>query len=293
VRATSDRAFRDLLARFCVFYRERLFNPHWGEQVHIGPGNVFEISMACQGLAAEAVAGTWHEFHDWIRAAPRDYEIVEPLGARPQLARAAWSVAGNGAFERDLRPGAPAHHGWSKGDQGEVGAFLHGYDSVWLPASLLRTPGVLAEGMFAASRFQMVRLFCNKGLAGAAPEVIAGALDTATNPQVAGAFALAIIADGQGPAYPGQPGAKVDLAAARLNARAIDAATAALRRIAPGAGSYVSESNYFNANWQRDFWGANYPRLLAVKRRYDPTGLFFVRHGVGSEDWSEDGFDRA
>jgi hypothetical protein len=29
-----------------------------------------------------------------------------------------------------------------------------------------------------------------------------------------------------------------------------------------------------------------------VKRKYDPDGLFFVRHGVGSEEWSDDGFTR-
>ena len=40
------------------------------------------------------------------------------------------------------------------------------------------------------------------------------------------------------------------------------------------------------------FWGSNYPRLLAVKEKYDPDGLFFVHHGVGSERWSPDGFTR-
>lgn len=40
------------------------------------------------------------------------------------------------------------------------------------------------------------------------------------------------------------------------------------------------------------FWGPNYSRLLAAKRQYDPDGLFFVHHGVGSEDWSADGFTR-
>ena len=33
-------------------------------------------------------------------------------------------------------------------------------------------------------------------------------------------------------------------------------------------------------------------KLLAVKEKYDPDGLFFVHHGVGSERWSVDGFTR-
>jgi hypothetical protein len=33
-------------------------------------------------------------------------------------------------------------------------------------------------------------------------------------------------------------------------------------------------------------------KLRAVKTKYDPGGLFIVHHGVGSEDWSADGFQR-
>jgi FAD/FMN-containing dehydrogenase len=65
-----------------------------------------------------------------------------------------------------------------------------------------------------------------------------------------------------------------------------------LRRLVPDAGSYVAESDFFLADWQRAFWGSNYARLQAVKAQYDPDGLFFVHHGVGSERWSADGFTR-
>ena len=67
---------------------------------------------------------------------------------------------------------------------------------------------------------------------------------------------------------------------------------AELRKLVPDRSSYASESNFFENDWQRSFWGANYPRLRAVKAAYDPDGLFFVHHGVGSEEWSDDGFTR-
>ena len=37
---------------------------------------------------------------------------------------------------------------------------------------------------------------------------------------------------------------------------------------------------------------AHYARLARAKQQYDPDGLFFVRHGVGSEQWSDDGFTK-
>ena len=95
------------------------------------------------------------------------------------------------------------------------------------------------------------------------------------------------------PAYPGIPSHEPDLQAARRDAAVdIDRAMNELRKLVPDAGSYVSESNYFDSAWQQSFWGPNYPRLRAVKTKYDPEGLFFVHHGVGSEEWSADGFTR-
>jgi hypothetical protein len=194
----------------------------------------------------------------------------------------------------DPRIGAPKYHGWWQGDQDQVGAFLHGYESLWLPAALLQKgrQQQLVDALFASSRYKQVQLHINKGLAGAPPDAIAAAKDTATNPAVTEAFTLVIIADGERPAYPGMPTAKIDGEASRKDARMIDLATAELFKIVPNAGSYVSESNYFNPRWQDAYWGSNYARLQAVKAKYDPDGLFFVHHGVGSEDWSPDGFTR-
>jgi FAD/FMN-containing dehydrogenase len=188
----------------------------------------------------------------------------------------------------------PDYHAWWQGDQDQVGAYLHGYDSLWLPATLLAPSQQerLAAALYAGSRYKEIGLHFNKGLAGAPPQALAGALDTATHPAVTESFALAIIADGEGAAYPGLKRPPLDLAAAHQDARAIDQCTAELRRIAPNAGSYVSESNYFNDHWQQAFWGRHYQRLRAIKAKYDPEGLFFGHHGVGSEDWSADGFSR-
>jgi hypothetical protein len=139
----------------------------------------------------------------------------------------------------------------------------------------------------------MVRLHIGKGLAGAPSEVRNAARQTATNPAVVDAFTLVIIAEGERPpAYPGYARPAMNLAAARKNARDIDLAAAELRKIAPDSGAYVSESNYFNRAWQNEYWGENYARLRAIKSKYDPEGMFFVHHGVGSEDWSADGFTR-
>jgi FAD/FMN-containing dehydrogenase len=194
----------------------------------------------------------------------------------------------------DRRAGAPDSNVWWTGNQGEVGFFLHGYESAWLPDSLLKKGQQqrFSDALFAATRHWKVALHFNKGLAGAPAEAVNAASDTATNPAVLTAFALAIIAGAGPPAYPGISGHEPDLKAARKDAADIDKAMDELRKVVPEAGSYVSEGNFFDQAWQRSFWGRNYPRLRAVKAKYDPAGLFFVHHGVGSEEWSTDGFVR-
>lgn len=66
----------------------------------------------------------------------------------------------------------------------------------------------------------------------------------------------------------------------------------ALEAATPGSGTYSNEGNFQQKDWQRQFYGENYAKLLAVKERYDPEGLFYVTTGVGSEAWEADGEGR-
>ena len=148
----------------------------------------------------------------------------------------------------------------------------------------------LADALVKAAQHSTVELHFQKGVAGGSKEAIAATKETSTNPAMPEAFVLAIVAREGPPAYPGVRGHEPDLAQGRRNANAVAQAMNELRKIAPDAGSYVAESSFLERDRQRSSWGSNYARLLRIEREYDPEGLFQVHHGVGSEDWSDDGF---
>jgi FAD/FMN-containing dehydrogenase len=299
VKASSDDAFRRLLRQFVSFYSSTLFNDHWGEQAHIEPDNSLEISMVSRGLTTDEAKAVWQPFLDWIAKSPADFTMKDPPHIASMPARNWWDPVwrqqhNNHSLVADTRPGARPGDVWWDGDGGQVGMFLYAFESLWLPASLLKDnqQDRLADALFAASRHWEVELHFNKGLAGAPAEAIATARDTATNPAVLDAFTLAIIASGQGHAYPGLPGHAPDLAAAHKKSDAVAKSMDELRKLAPNGGAYVSESNYFERSFGEAYWGSNYARLREVKKKYDADGLFFVHNGVGSEEWSKDGFTR-
>ena len=298
IEATSDDAHRRLIEKILEFYREALFNPHWGEQIIFAPGRVVAFAMVFQGLDQQQAEAVWRPFFDWVSAAPRDFAIVSAPISAPCPRGNLWDPAVlrkiPGLVIGDDRPGAPTDNIFWAGDRGQVGEVWSAYQSAWLPASLLEAVrrDSLVNALFEGAKHHGVSLHCNKGLAGATAEAIAAAKDTPMNPAVVDAFALAISANGEQPAYPGVAGHEPDIAAAKRNAAAVDAAMGAIRQLLPRVGSYVWETDFFQPNWQDAFWGENYPRLRAIKDKYDPHGLFFLHHGVGSEDWSADGFTR-
>ena len=298
IESTSDNAYRRLIARFVDFYRESLFNPHWGETVHFQGGHILRVSMACQGLDQAEAEATWKPFFDFVRMSPKDYTVAKPPQVLAFPARMYWNPEVlrkfPGAVIADPRPNAPFDNIAWTGDAEQSGHYMHGYGSAWLPASLLDGDRRkdLVGALFSANQQWDFALHFNKGMAGGQSDAIEASRDTATNPQVLEAFALAITGSGESPAFPGIRGHEPHLQMARRGASANAMVMNVLRKLVPHAGSYVSESDYFLTDWRHAFWGSNYARLREVKERYDPDGLFTVHHGVGSEEWSADGFTR-
>jgi FAD binding domain/Berberine and berberine like len=325
IKAESDDAYRRLIREFVSFYKKSLFSDHWGEQAHVNPDNTFEIVMTSYGLDAEQAKAIWQPFLDWVADSSHRCSIEGRLTIGSIPARHWWDVQWwkehwpeiafpnpNGKlltglldgvlehvmpqplFDLDRRPGAGPNNAWWKGDGGQVSWFIWGFESLWMPESLLESDAQerLADALYSASRYASFELHFNKGLAGAPPDAIAGAKDTATNPAVLTAFALAIAGDAEGPAYPGIPGHEPSVDKGRAGRERVDRCIGELRAIVPNPGAYVSESNYFEKAFQQAYWGSNYARLAEVKKKYDPDGLFFVHNGVGSEEWSADGFAR-
>jgi FAD/FMN-containing dehydrogenase len=300
IHASTEAAFRRLIGQFIAFYSDNLFNAHWGEIVTLRPGNRIDIRMSFQGLEQQHAEAIWQPFFDLVVARiPDDYAYLLSPTIRSVAARHGWDRAFleayvPGALRTDDRPGATADNVFWSGNLAEAGHFIFGYESLWLPAALLQPQrrDALADTLATASRLAPVELHFQKGLSGGSSRAIAATRDTAMNPKVLDAFVLAIVGGEGPPAYPGLAGHEPDLGAARKSAGEVARAMAELKTLAPDGGCYFAESNFFETAWQKAYWGPNYARLLAMKQEYDPDGLFFVHHGVGSEAWSADGFER-
>jgi len=64
-----------------------------------------------------------------------------------------------------------------------------------------------------------------------------------------------------------------------------DKLSTALSEQAPDMGTYSNEAWIHQADFRSAFWGEHYGRLLAIKRRIDPKGVFWCPLCVGAEDW--------
>jgi FAD/FMN-containing dehydrogenase len=286
IRAKDEPSWRALTAKIIDFYAEHLFGPRWGEQIGFHPGRRLSIAMLTHSYSQEEIVAAWAPFLDWVKARGDIYTI----GVNPLLitipGRAFWDpevlLKIPGVVLRDDRPGAPADHVYWASNKDEAAQVLNAYQSAWLPNALLEKSrrGRLASALARAGSIWSITLHMNKGLGGGSDEAIASTRETATNPEVLTSFALVICAAEQKPAWPGISGHEPKVAAGRAEAAGVTRAMREMYALAPHAGAYMSECDYFLKDWKRAQWGDHYPRLAAAKRRYDPDSLMRGHHIV-------------
>jgi hypothetical protein len=63
------------------------------------------------------------------------------------------------------------------------------------------------------------------------------------------------------------------------------------RDASPGAGAYLSESDRMEPNFQWSFYGSYYPKLLALKQKFDAKNVFWAATAVGSEFFQVESVD--
>ena len=291
--ASDDASFKELLERFIVFYRESLGNEHWGEQVRVRRNNSLELSLVFEGMTAQQAEQVWQPLRDWLERQPKRFKLklfYVDMPGRRMWDRAYLNERLPGAIVSDARPGQPAEHFWWAGDGDQVLTYWYAYQSRWLPLALFQGENAkrLAATLFEASRHWSLGLHFNKGQAGASAEAVQRGQETSMNPAVFQAAALVIVA-ADAPGLPGVSGHEPKTAEGEAARARVSAAMKVIGDATPGAGSYVNETDYFEEDWQREFWGENYSRLLAIKQKYDPAGLFFCHHCVGSESWTANG----
>ena len=110
IDATSDDAFRRLVAKMVDFYAQTLFSPQWGGLIRLGPGRRLSIlSMVFQGLDREQAEAVWRPFFDWVSSSPQEFNVVSPPRVLAAPARRFWDPVvlrrAPGAVNRGRPPG--------------------------------------------------------------------------------------------------------------------------------------------------------------------------------------------
>ena len=286
VQANSDSSYRKLIEAFIRFCPNSLDNPAWGEKVKFGPDNKLSFTLTALDLESSRVRSTFEAFLQPFRSRPQDFEVQLLYTDLPfeQLWNASyWEELEPGMINRDERLGSPANRFWWASNQGEVGAYWNSYDSLWVPAAAMRDqPTALSYTFFKASRHAPFALHLNKGLSGEHPEAKARDQQTALNPVCFDAIGLVVAASKQQFRYPGLKGHEPDLQQGATEAARIADLMQTLRERLPDSGTYSPQTNYFQSNAAQAQWGSHYPKLLEIKRRWDPTNLFRVHNGVGN-----------
>ena len=286
IQAHTEKAYAKLIREFMLFYKEKLYNPHWGEQAHFGPDHVLNIAMSVQGLNNDEIADVWAPFLEWLENSSQDYEYTLYYNTLP--ARHFWDldyrmkIKSKAVTPNLAMPGSPFF--WWTSNQEEILAYWYTYLSHWLPENLLLDNfDHLVDTMVEAAKKGPFQFHFNKALGGADAEVIQNDQETALNPSYRTSFTLMLAAAHESVKFPDIEGYQPDIEKGEKEKKQVLEAAETLKALAPEAGSLFTESDYFEEDWKKSCWGEHYDRLLEIKKKYDPDNFFKVHHGVGSD----------
>ncbi len=285
IQASSDSAYLQLLEYLLNFYRDALNNEHWGEQITFKPDNSLQINMVFQGLSQEEASNVWEPFKKWIDQ--HDNLFKEDFAITVAPGRDFWSYKFLNTYASTAiipyQEGKEGIFYWS-GDQISVMSYWFTSQSRWLPIRLFQPNYCkqLANTIFQASREWEFAIHIGKGLAGSSPEATQRSKDSSINPVCLDSAALAVFGAVKHPFYPWQQLSDSDREQGLQQVQKVNAAMKILTDATPDSGAYSNEADYFQENWQKAFWGDNYPRLLEIKKKYDPDHFFQTHHSIGS-----------
>lgn len=291
VKAKSEDAYRTLIAKLVSFSRSQLLNPNWGEKITLGPDNTAKFNMRSSGLSEAQIVAQWQPLIDWVQDNPEQFEgdlqfLVTPAedmwDTKYWQEHAPQRIILNPGYDPDVY--LADLYFW-EGARHEAGAFWYSMQSRWIPSSLFTAAREheLVDMLFKASRYAGFEMQYNKGLAEASEDVRARERKTSLNPVALDASMLIIGGAFAENVFPGVPGHEPDMQEGHALKANVEKAFEVIFAATPESGSFSTQSDYFQKDWQKDFFGSNYARLLEVKKKYDPDNFFHVHHGVGSE----------
>ncbi|KAM0664322.1 hypothetical protein ACQRIU_006905 [Beauveria bassiana] len=80
---------------------------------------------------------------------------------------------------------------------------------------------------------------------------------------------------------------KSDLEMSNRSDRLTNGIIPSLVALAPETGIYANEANYRQADWKKQFYGCTWDRLNDVKRKWDPSTVFYTPLSAGSQLWKD------
>lgn len=292
IKAKTDTAFESLIEHFIVTYGRNFNNENWGMVFSVTRKNTVNLLAFFQGITEKEAQAQWQPLFAWMKKHPRDFKINLKFNDIPP--QKFWDYAYLKQhfpdFVRGDRPTDKSRTDfWYQVTSPEVATYIYSFWSRLIPQTLFDEANAksFAHVLFSASRFaNSIDLHSYKGLAGSNDVVLKQTQELALNPLYNQAAAIAII---NGFAPDAADYGKLAPVKTQDTVKRLEKAMAFLHEITPQSAGYLNEANYFEPNWQQAFWGKNYDKLLAIKQKYDPNGLFYCHHCVGSELWTEDG----